>query len=440
MKAGMRTEQTMKPVPVLEGRDRKSGELKWTATRVDLVCGADSRLQAVAEVHGAADGSEKFTNDFVPAWAKVMNLDRFDLAARNGCWASLSRPVFNLATILPRPRRAFFCPAGTPSPAKRTRVPVSVGVRADAPTSTVALLRRVAGHAGGNPRPGLLARSAQASDGAAVAGRGESPLSRAVRADVEPLKDAEGQSAARKKNVAISPRTASFTGMREGDTMTVMPVALTFELLQNEAASFAKEESNHAEPSLFGVTDGKAVGTYLEHKFQTVLQSRYEYTRGSSAKGIDFPELGVDIKVTSIRQPQSSCPFKSARQKIYGLGYSLLVFVYDKRDDEKTRTGRLDIQHTIFVRKERTADYQTTSGLRRLIENKANRDDILAFFEDRRLPFEGADAVELAEKVLRRPPALGALGRTTPSWFAHAVECAGQVEGVVYLAGAMCGV
>ena len=128
-----------------------------------------------------------------------------------------------------------------------------------------------------------------------------------------------------------------------------MPKPLTVTLLQKEATSFAKAQSMHAESSLFGVTDGKAVGTYLEHKFQAHLQSRYTYGRGNSAKGIDFPELGVDIKVTSIRQPQSSCPFKSARQKIYGLGYSLLVFVFDKQDDERTRTGQLDIQHTIYV-------------------------------------------------------------------------------------------
>ncbi len=93
-----------------------------------------------------------------------------------------------------------------------------------------------------------------------------------------------------------------------------MPKPLTVELLQKEASAFAKAESKHAEPSLFGVTDGKAVGTYLEHKFQTGLQSRYAYGRGNSAKGIDFPELGVDVKGTSIRQPQSSCPFKSARK------------------------------------------------------------------------------------------------------------------------------
>ena len=189
-----------------------------------------------------------------------------------------------------------------------------------------------------------------------------------------------------------------------------MPKPLTVELLQKEASSFAKAESKHAEPSLFGVTDGKAVGTYLEHKFHTSLQKRCTYERGNSAKGIDFPELGVDIKVTSIRHPQSSCLFKSARQKIYGLGYSLLVFVYDKRDDGKTRNAYVDIQQTIFVEKERTSDYQTTLGLRRLIENNANRDDILAFFEDRYMPFEEPASVRLAEKVLRHPPALGVLG------------------------------
>jgi catalase-peroxidase len=67
-----------------EGRDRKTGALRWNATRVDLIFGADSRLRAVAEVYGASDGGEKFVQDFVAAWAKVMNLDRFDLVGRNG--------------------------------------------------------------------------------------------------------------------------------------------------------------------------------------------------------------------------------------------------------------------------------------------------------------------------------------------------------------------
>ncbi|GAB4050895.1 catalase/peroxidase HPI [Spirosoma litoris] len=65
---------------VFEGRDRKTGELKWTGTRADLVFGSNSELRAVAEVYGSSDAQEKFVKDFVAAWAKVMNLDRFDLA------------------------------------------------------------------------------------------------------------------------------------------------------------------------------------------------------------------------------------------------------------------------------------------------------------------------------------------------------------------------
>ena len=213
---------------------------------------------------------------------------------------------------------------------------------------------------------------------------------------------------------------------------------LTIALLRTEAAAFARAESKYQEPSLFGVTDGKAVGTYLEHKFQTHLQSVYAYARGCSAKGIDFPELGVDIKVTSIRQPQSSCPFKSARQKIYGLGYALLVFVYEKHDDPATRTGRLDILHTLFVEQERTADYQTTTGLRRLMENAANRDDILAFFQERMLPADEIEAAALADEVLRSRPEIGYLTVSNAlQWrlqYSRVIEQAGKISGIVRLA------
>jgi catalase-peroxidase len=75
---------TWKPVDdsheVFEGHDRATGELKWTATRADLIFGSNSQLRAIAEVYAADDGKEKFVADFVAAWNKVMNLDRFDLA------------------------------------------------------------------------------------------------------------------------------------------------------------------------------------------------------------------------------------------------------------------------------------------------------------------------------------------------------------------------
>jgi catalase-peroxidase len=65
---------------VFEGRDRKTGKVRWTGTRVDLVFGSNSQLRALAEVYASADAKEKFVQDFVAAWTKVMNLDRFDLA------------------------------------------------------------------------------------------------------------------------------------------------------------------------------------------------------------------------------------------------------------------------------------------------------------------------------------------------------------------------
>jgi catalase-peroxidase len=65
---------------VLEANDRKTGKPKWTGTIADLVLGSNSQLRALAEVYGSADAQEKFVRDFVAAWNKVMNLDRFDLA------------------------------------------------------------------------------------------------------------------------------------------------------------------------------------------------------------------------------------------------------------------------------------------------------------------------------------------------------------------------
>jgi len=184
---------------------------------------------------------------------------------------------------------------------------------------------------------------------------------------------------------------------------------LSVEALKAEAREFATLESAHREPALYGVTDGKAAGTYVEHKFRGHLQAKFDFEEGSSAKGIDFPEINVDMKVTSIKQPQSSCPYKSARQKIFGLGYSVLVLVYDKTDDPVSSTAHLDIQHVIFVEKERTADFQTTTGIRRILDNEGNKDDLLAFIHDRLLPVDEIEASSIADDLLKTPPEIGYL-------------------------------
>src|SRR5262249_9256846 len=77
----MRTQRSDAGKGVYEGRDRKTNAVKWTGTRIDLIFGSHSQLRAFAEVYGSSDAKQKFVNDFVAAWTKVMNADRFDLAA-----------------------------------------------------------------------------------------------------------------------------------------------------------------------------------------------------------------------------------------------------------------------------------------------------------------------------------------------------------------------
>ncbi len=209
---------------------------------------------------------------------------------------------------------------------------------------------------------------------------------------------------------------------------------LTVEHLIEEARIFTEQESLHPEPTIFGVTDGKAIGTYLEHKFQSHLESKYVHAPGNSASGIDLPGLGVDMKVTSIRQPQSSCPFKNARQKIYGLGYSLLVFVYDKTDNPADRTAILNIQHTIFIEAKQTGDFQMTKGLREIVERQGNEDDLVAFMQDKMLPVDDIEVRRIAQDLLKTSPEQGYLTISNAlQWrlqYGRVIGQAGLVDGI----------
>jgi hypothetical protein len=210
---------------------------------------------------------------------------------------------------------------------------------------------------------------------------------------------------------------------------------LSIELLCSEAQKFCQSQSELKEPDLFGVTDGKAIGTFIEKSFKEYLESSCVFDEGNAAKGIDFPEINVDLKTTSINQPQSSCPFKSARQKIYGLGYSLLIFVYEKKEDDKNKSGNLNILHSIFVEEEKTADYQTTTGLQKVLENNGNKDDILAFFESILLPIDGIEADKLSDEVLSNPPVIGYLTISNAlQWrlaYSRVIENAGKIDGLI---------
>lgn len=158
-----------------------------------------------------------------------------------------------------------------------------------------------------------------------------------------------------------------------------------FEATREFAREFSAGRHNH----LRGPSNPKDIGTYIEHKFRDFLASRGIVKPehfGSSAKGIDLPSLDTDVKVTSIRQPQSSSPFKSFKQKIEGLGYNLVLFVYEKID---TATECfLPLRAVRFIHKERTADFQTTKGVRGIIERGGDEEDLFAFLVERMIPVD----------------------------------------------------
>jgi hypothetical protein len=182
---------------------------------------------------------------------------------------------------------------------------------------------------------------------------------------------------------------------------------LTLDILIREAKHFSEIFSAQNHTSLIGVTDGKAVGTYVEHLFQEYLHSKYVMTVGSSALGIDLPSVNTDIKTTSYTQPQSSCPFKSARQKIFGLGYNLLVFVYNKHDTAHSCT--LKITHCTFIEADRTADYTITALIRKMLSVDANKEDIIALLNDKNVPGDDVTYNDLADEILENPPEQGYL-------------------------------
>lgn len=187
----------------------------------------------------------------------------------------------------------------------------------------------------------------------------------------------------------------------------VQKMELTIQILIEEAKKFSEQISAQNHSQLIGVTDGKAVGTYVEHLFQNYLNKRYSMTVGSSASGIDLPSVNTDIKTTSLTQPQSSCPFKSARQKIFGLGYNLLVFVYNKTDTATTCT--LNITHCTYIDAARTADYTITALLLDMLKHNANKEDIIGLLNDKNVPGDEIIYNDLAEEILANPPAQGYL-------------------------------
>ncbi|MEI6046924.1 MAG: restriction endonuclease [Chloroflexota bacterium] len=208
---------------------------------------------------------------------------------------------------------------------------------------------------------------------------------------------------------------------------------LTLDTLKQAATLFAKELSESPIPDFYGATDDKAIGAYIEQRFKLYLEELYVFVRGN-ADSIDLPELEVDFKATSTNQPQSLSPFKNASQKVYGLGYHLLIFVYSKTDEDSTRAANLEIKRTLFIKREYTADWQTTKGIIDILDLEGNVDDLVAFLEERNLPLDEIGRVALANRIIEKRPNLGYLTISNAlQWrlqYSRAIQQAGQVVGI----------
>lgn len=179
--------------------------------------------------------------------------------------------------------------------------------------------------------------------------------------------------------------------------------------LRRLAGKFGHEMSvGRWERKLYGVTDGKKIGTWFEKKFKRWLKSQgYSFRANGSASGIDLPGLKVDIKLTKAEQPQSSISFKSPEQKVFGLKYALLIFFYEMDSDHDRRAVRIRIVDTLFLDERRTADHATTSQLRDLLDKGAGKRQIVAFLQEQKIPATLAELRKMASKIMASPPLLG---------------------------------
>lgn len=184
---------------------------------------------------------------------------------------------------------------------------------------------------------------------------------------------------------------------------------LTKDSLIKEAELFCARESAKNHPELVGINDGKSIGTFIEHEFKKYLENKYEFNLGSSAQGIDFPDsdINTDLKVTSSKKPQNSCPFMDVKQKIYGLGYNLLLIIYSKKDEGDT--SFLNFESCTFIRAEETGDYLLTKNLIKMVENNWDKEKIKYYLKESNLPCDDNTLDDLTDEIIENPPRQGYL-------------------------------
>jgi hypothetical protein len=166
---------------------------------------------------------------------------------------------------------------------------------------------------------------------------------------------------------------------------------------------------------LFQVTDGKRIGTYIERECRAYLEERTGLSIGGlAALGKDLPLFNIDIKTTSFVRPQSSSPYRSIDEKIFGLPYNILLFIYRKED--LVGYAQLEILRCCYIPQEYTGDYHTTRLARELRERYLRKEiGVDEFIQRLETKLGIAEAEDLnitpgtVQRIIDHPPAPGAL-------------------------------
>ena len=190
---------------------------------------------------------------------------------------------------------------------------------------------------------------------------------------------------------------------------------LTNDILISEAKTFCLREATYDNPELYVISDNATTNHYIKRKFFEHLNELYNFDYQTD-KGISFPEkdINTNILVVSKEKPESMCVFKNAMQKIYGLGFNVILFIYEKEDNHDQKASRISFKKCAFIEKERTADYDITFQLIQMIENDAQKDDIIGFLMDHNMPADELKLNHIAEQILINPPKQGYFGICYP--------------------------
>lgn len=194
-----------------------------------------------------------------------------------------------------------------------------------------------------------------------------------------------------------------------------------------QAFCLQAEQTGHKE--IFGQVSCHVVNSFVERCFLEHLAETFNLDVGFSPLNVALPSINTEIRTAPVDRPDMFCPYISSRQKIYGLGYNLLLLLYSKTDDNAAKEGHFSIHSCEYISAERTADYMTTKILHEVLLGGGNADDVFAFLSDWMQGTTSERLRELSAEIVQSPPSIGYLTISKAwQWRLQSSHVVGEVE------------